>query len=243
LFDQALDEGKEWTAMKKLYAIGFALAAVLALCAFAATAAFAESEFLVGGAPALEGQEAHSEGELELTDLVSLLGETVVLCSGLSTGKFVSANDALVEKLFDLGGVEAQELPGGAIVCTNVSKCPSPLVNVDNLPWLTEIVLDANGSLLLHLTESTKGLPGWDVTCMGVLGEPSVLCQGLVSGRTENLPLEKDFDVVFSLAEQETEKELGTCFEGTTERKEVAHLDGTLLALPVGAEGLEVSVS
>jgi hypothetical protein len=223
--------------MRKIQILGLTLFAVFAFSAIAASVAFAESEFLVGGVAAKVGEPVHSEGELELIATKQTIFNITarVLCSGLIEGTFEGANDALLTKAFDLAGKELTELAGGvAVECVNLENCPTPLVFPDNLPWLAEIVLDSATELLLHLTEDGKGFPGWDVECMG--NGFSNLCSGLVSGLTENLPGEKDFDVIFTRAEQEAANEGGTCTEGGP-----AYIAGTLLALEVNA--LEVSVS
>ncbi|HEY5194267.1 MAG TPA: hypothetical protein VIJ39_10405 [Solirubrobacteraceae bacterium] len=211
--------------MKKFQILGLTLFAVFALSAVVASSAFAVSEFLVGGVAAKAGETGESTGMLALTDLTSL-GEATVTCTGILDGVFDSANDFLVTEVLNL----AKELIGPALgtgslalECEGSGLCEKAGAKVwpVHLPWLAEVVLDAGTTFLLHLTEAGSGFPGYEVVCKTLLGETTDECVGLVSALLENTATE--LLALFSLVEQEKEKEEATC---TFTKEATGHLQG-----------------
>jgi len=219
--------------MKKLHALGIALLAAYALSAVVANAAFAESEFLVGGNAAVAGQNFEVEGELLLVDLNAGGVERKVLCSGFLVGEFGGANDALINKVFDLSTPrkELGELPNGAFVsCTNELNCSGAQVRPENLPWLAEVILMTATELLVLLTQDVKGFPAWEVKCTGEFGEPEALCEGHAGFKFENLVSDVDFSV--TVAEIVAESEEGLCEDLLGDHLNVAAIEteGEVLA-------------
>jgi hypothetical protein len=196
--------------MRKIHILGLALFAVLAFSAVATSAAFAVSEFLVGGAPAIAEQPGESSGTLKLTDLTSF-GEATVECTGILVGEFMGANDFLVLMVLNLNK-ELIELGLLALECEGSGLCEKAgaLVWPEKLPWLAEVVLDAGTTFLIHLTEGEEGgMPAYASSCKTFLGQTEDECEGLVSGKLENMA--EGLLAIFSLAEVEAEGEQSLC--------------------------------
>lgn len=198
-----LDEGKvDQITMKKIHLIGVAMFAVLALSALTAASAFAESEVLIGGEPAVAGAVIEAEGELELTDNKTLLGAATVLCSGIVVGKMTSSTAATVTSVLDLALNTLSTILGTeGLLCTNVKLCEEPLVWPEELgTWSATIIL-SGGVALLDLVGK------YDIECMkGV--QLSDLCEGLTEFLIENLAT--DFDIIKNVEEDEAEIAAGT---------------------------------
>jgi hypothetical protein len=222
--------------MRKIQLLGLALVAVFAFSAVGAASAFAESEFLLNEKMITENTAAEGEGELTLiTVKVPLLTKVEVLCSGILHGEILSADPKhiLITSVLDLFSHNITELGAtnefGA-ECENVLHCLEPLVYVDNLPWLAQVELMTDGSTLLDLTEDEeepKGLPGYEIVCMGSTLED--LCEGLVGFLLTN----GMSDVVAGItqAEMEAEKEAGTCTVG----EGYVSTDVSLISSPSGS--------
>lgn len=226
--------------MRKIQLLGLALFAVFAFSAVGAASAFAESEFLLNKNLITENTTAEGEGELTLiTGKVPLLTNVEVLCSGILHGEIlgIDPKHILITSVLDLFTHNITELGVSGefgAECINVTHCPEPLVYVDNLPWLAQVELMADGSTLLDLTEDEeepKGLPGYEVICMGSSLED--LCEGLVGFLLSNGLT--DVVAEISRAEMEAEKEVGTCSIG----EGYVSTDVSLISSPSG----ELSIS
>jgi hypothetical protein len=228
--------------MKKIQILMLAAFAVFAISAVASGTAFAESELLLNGEPVKVGDEILGESAaLVLTDLTSL-GSATVSCSGFLHGTISSVvpNDLLITEVLDLENklVSSTPLTGLALSCAGSGLCVG-LAEVwpENLPWLAEIILSGT-TFLFHLTEDGFGFPAYDVLCTNSFGLMSDdLCEGLASGVLENMAGENDVLGIFSLAEQEAEKELATCETGGAEK---GHISGEFLLFE---EGFTLAVS
>jgi hypothetical protein len=230
---------------RKFHFVGLVAMAVFAMFAVMASAAFAESEFLLNGNVVVANDAVDASGELELSDLkVPLLGTVSVLCSGILDGHFTSATTGVVTEVLTLAEVLTGALGGVGLACTNVTGCVEPLVFADNLPWPFTLELVA-GVFLLHLGEE-PGLAkaaGYDVECMAT--GATDLCEGLTLFLVENTTT--DIKLVKNLAEDEEEalaEELGTCSLGGAQAADVLTDEGagteeTLMLDPVGT--LQVS--
>src|SRR5258708_3324131 len=106
--------------MKKIL---FGLFAVLALSAFYAAPAFAESEWLVNGVAVTLELNAETEGELTL---VKFEGEnntvlTKVLCSGFFDGTILGKTDTVLDVLdlthVEIGTLDPEDTPNNALSC------------------------------------------------------------------------------------------------------------------------------
>jgi hypothetical protein len=179
---QASDDGKGRLDMKKFQILGLALVAVFAFSAIAAASAFAESEWLVGGAPIAAGKTVKvlSEGELKLCDHKGglFLEEACVKCSGLNQGIVGPNKTDEVQEVTNLAGTSKDITD-----CTNALNCPTPiLVEADNLPWPTEVYLNGTEFRDLVGAAGVGKQPGYLVKCFGI----EDLCEGHTSVRLEN---------------------------------------------------------
>jgi hypothetical protein len=176
--EEALEEERQ-IAMRKSQILGLALFAVFAFSAIMSAAAFAESEWLLNGAPITAATEVLSEGELSLCDdKGGLFGEDVcVKCSGLDKGTVGPGKADVTQEVTGLAGEK------DITNCTNELNCPSPiLVEAENLPWTTEIVL--NGTEFRDLIGTAAKQPGYLVSCAGVVD----LCEGHATVTLTNEP-------------------------------------------------------
>jgi hypothetical protein len=161
--------------MRKIHLLGLAMFAVFAFSAFSAVSAFAvEHEWLDNNNPIPLGTTiaVDSEGTLLLEDTDT---GTAVQCEGTNTGDVGSDGTDLVATItvleptcdFDPGKLgECLPLTEGELV-----------VVPENLPWLTELVLELylNVSTLSDMvTADGNGNPAWLVECtVLVLGNPT----------------------------------------------------------------------
>lgn len=165
--------------MKKIQILGFALFAVLAFSAVAAASAFAESEWLVGGAVVAAELASETTGELELTDLNTAAGAASVLCSGILLGTIGPGKVDLVTAVDNLAGVNE----GNLVNCTPDKICTNNPVDViaEKLPWDTEIVL-VSGTFRDLVLGAT-----WRVDCVvPLLGLIEDVCEGTSSALLKN---------------------------------------------------------
>ncbi|MGC2373178.1 MAG: hypothetical protein WA484_04810 [Solirubrobacteraceae bacterium] len=168
--------------MKKIHILGLALVAVFAFSAIAAASAFAESEWLVGGAVVTGKVEVLSESTaLKLCDEKGglFLEDACIKCSGLDKG-FVGPGKA--DETTEVTGLAGEK---DIVNCTNELNCPGAiLVEAENLPWPTAVFL--NGAEFRDLvgnpvlTEPKQ--PGYITSCSGVTD----LCEGHTSVKLEN---------------------------------------------------------
>jgi hypothetical protein len=176
--------------MKKLQILSIALVAVFAfgvLVAGSASAAptFLLAEWLVNGVAIPEGTNLASEttGELELTDLKTLLGASTVKCSGILVGTVgFDGADTVTEVLSSAKGAIGAPLTGTALECTEVKVCEEALVWPINLPWNTLLeLMEQSGEVFfadLILPGASGKNPGWEVECMKTLTKPVDECTG-----------------------------------------------------------------
>jgi hypothetical protein len=173
--NQASEEGKEGSDMRKFRLLGLMLLAVFAFGAVAAMSAsaveFLLAEWLAAGVSVTGELLVQSPGELLLESSPPLIGKVDVLCSGILDGFLLENGEDLITEVLSLGGVATgTPLTGTAIACTNVEKCPEPLVWPVHLPWLTllELMEDPAGTsfFVVLILPDGAGNPGWEVECM-----------------------------------------------------------------------------
>lgn len=180
--------------MRKIHALGLAFVAMFAFSAFTATSAFAVSKVLFNNAEIVALLNVEVTGELLLLD-TNAAGEPDILCSGIFDG-MIEAGGTLgfIEELLTL----AKELLAGAgggdlIECTDdKNACLNPVdVEVLNMPWHIEVLLDAGGQYLAHFlngAEEAGKQPTYHIDCETVPFDLLVedLCEGLSSARLVN---------------------------------------------------------
>ncbi len=197
--------------MKKLQILGIALVAVFAFGALVAGSASATvttllAEWLVNGVAIPEGTNLASEstGELELTDLKTLLGESTVKCSGILIGTVgFDGADTVTEVLNLAKELIGAPLTGTALSCTEVKVCEEALVWPVNLPWSTLLELvEEEGSVffgVLLYAHAGGGNPGWEVECMKTITKPVDECtgEGIIELGLEGTTLTASFNEPF----------------------------------------------
>ena len=218
--------------MKKLQILSIALVAMFAfgvLVAGSASAAVTTllAEWLVNGVAIPEGTNLASEttGELELTDLKTLLGESTVKCSGILVGTVGFDGADTITEVLNLAKELIGSLSSGtALVCTEVKVCEEPLVWPVNLPWNTLLELVEQGGEVffadLILPHAGGGNPGWEVECMKTITKPVDECTGERITRLglEGTTLTGSFEEAFR---ELAEMPLGTC---TQSKEATAHV-------------------
>jgi len=231
--------------MKKFCLVGLALVGVFA---FSATSAFAVTTmWLIKGVAVGAGQsfETTSSGELELIHLAGgfLEPEAKVLCSGIFDGLVFANGEDIVEKLLDLAGNEITLL--NMLACTNDLNCPTPLVAAENLPWLTQLELmePTPGTVVildLFTNGGGGGNPAYEIVCMGLFGEPEVLCEGETSATVELMAGSTVLLGIFNAEELELEGLEGEC--KATAKVALQNGEGEIKAF-VGAKEEEIDAS
>jgi hypothetical protein len=173
--------------MKKINVFGLALVAMLVFSAFAAMSASAEvtllASWLIDGAEVLTLTSVETTGEIELVNQ-NFLGTVKVLCSRSWDGSVGPNGEGEITEELDLSNVAASSTPltGNFIDCTGDSIC-SGLVEVwpEDLPWLSNLFLMEDGTILDHLFSGTPAGTNrsFDVHCIS----PSIdnLCEGLAT--------------------------------------------------------------
>jgi hypothetical protein len=134
-------------------------------------------------------------GELKLTaEGEPIIGTVEVTCSGILDGTVSPGGEDEVTELLSLSGeaISLTGLSGTALSCTNTSKCATPLVWAIGLPYKSELLAEEENEttkeILKPLDETSATEIGYEVQCMGVLGEPSDTCkQTKVTGTLENM--------------------------------------------------------
>lgn len=222
--------------MKKIQLLGFALFAALVFSAVGAMSAFAESEILLNEKIITENTETNDEGELTLISAkVPLLGKVEVLCSPVLMGYLLETDRKhfVITSILDLEGNDITELGAAdefGMTCVNIIHCTEPLVYVDDLPVLGQIVLMSDGTTLLEFTEDEeepKGMPGFDIVCMGNSLED--LCDGLMTFLLSNGV--SDVVTEITVAEMEAEGAKITCTVGEF----FLSTDVSLISSPAGS--------
>jgi hypothetical protein len=174
--------------MKKIYVVGLALFAVLAFGALSASSAFAETEWLLNGAPITGEDSVLTIGNLILDVLVGGLLVVAIECSGDFDGTVGPGAQDLILKVFSLAGVEvgAPLTTGTGLSCevltSTFNECGAvgSLAEVwpINLPWTT--TLELVGGVLLDDFPPTSG---YEVLCSG--GKENK-CEGLAQALVSN---------------------------------------------------------
>jgi len=228
--------------VKKGSIFGVMLFALLAFTAVSVSSASA-SELLVGGLTVAEAKAAETEilitGTLLLTDLTGL-GNGTVSCSGILHGLILSGTDIDIESLLNLENVVISTTPltGTALDCTGSELCTG-LAEVwpDGLPWLVGVELSGT-TFLYNLTEDGNGAVGYHITCKNILGGTTEdLCtRALVTGVLENMT--EGLLAIFSLEEQELDKEEALC---TLTKEETGHVNGSGVVTSDTGSALTVS--
>jgi hypothetical protein len=173
--------------MRKLQVVGFALLAVLAVTAFAASAALGDSTmlWLVAGAN-IEGAEekaTESTGELTLTDLKAPGGAVAVVCSGKFVGKLLSEGKDTVTEVNNLAGTLKNEIECAFGATHGLCETSmAPIVKPSNLPWTSELSLV--GAAYVDTLKSATTV-GYDVVCLTILGETLDECTAATGKSTE----------------------------------------------------------
>jgi hypothetical protein len=204
--DQVSDEGKVHVEMKKIQILTFALVAVFAGIAFAASSAFAISEFLVSGAVITAPVEINDEsvGTILLEDEATLGGKSAILCEEVLT---LGTVGEIVGGVFNpkLDTVTSVEFMKGCVIdsrpCMEL-EVPNGVLAV-NLPWLTEIAL--SGSAFVDLILGTAGQPGYLIECETILGLVEDVCT-TEAGTTTITNEAEDIDATFPASPLEIEK-------------------------------------
>lgn len=220
--------------MSKIRILGVALFAVFAFGAISATAAFAESEWLVEGKPITTAEgalNAETVGELTLIRYSASKSATVlteVVCSGIFDGTIGPGATDKVTSVLTLAGVAVGVLGGTALMC-NVTKdeggltdcetgTANALVWAENLPWTTAITL--SGSTFLDTFTGTGGQPAYEVECKALIGiTGSELCEGPAVATLTNETMTSPASVL-GMFEKVTVPKRGTCASTITEAAE-----------------------
>lgn len=177
--------------MRKIHLVGLALVAVFSFCAIAAPSVFAADEWLIDEAP-VSAQTAlgriMTEGELLLWDMGT---NGAVLCSGLAEGTIGPGAKDVTDEILDLNGekLETLDCPIDTEVAGNPCESSTPLILVLplNLPWNTEVLLNAAGMFVDDVT-GTGGNPGYEVQNCLVFGLPvKDVCTGPAEVLLENI--------------------------------------------------------
>jgi hypothetical protein len=221
--------------MRKFRVVGLTLVAAFALCAFAASSAFAveESRILVGGnLVGVGGIPFEASGELELHNLVLGLDAVLIDCLGILDGTIAEGGVlGLVEDLLNLSGEVITELGAPselALSCEVLTSLNSECGPVGGLAslypmglnlgtgtgWHVEVVLSGANFLILFLNE---GEPGYHVVCSN--GKENLCGQ---NSTTSGL-LTTGIDILATFGE-----------EAGTETEEVACTTGTGMLLGMG---------
>jgi hypothetical protein len=250
--------------MRKFHVIGLTLVAVFAFCALTASAAFAESEWLVEGAKVEAALEAETEGDITLIKFKAAKSSVVlteILCSGFFVGTLGPGKEDRVTAILNLKFEAAGELEmtgeEQSIDCEvtfdegSFEDCrvgTIALVWVDHLNamlgdwWDTEIILDPNGEFLDHFTSNLAGFfPGYEVECESLIGIRGIeLCEGLVTADLTNEVGTVPAAVLGEFLETPV-AERGTCTRTGAESADVRG-DGNTWAVQAGVR-LATSVS
>jgi hypothetical protein len=269
LHNQASDEGKAMTNMRKIHLLGLALIAVFAFGAIAASAAMAgeptggeKAFWLLNGVAIANGEANGIKTETEGTIVLGSLETGVEIeCSGIfhGTAYNLGATEGengfgLVTEILDLGGVGHKELAGAGIKCTSLtpSLCENagghPEVWPDNLPWLVTLVLMTLDSeekavelFLALFSADPTNLPAYEVLCLTFGGTITVeeLCQGETSADLELMNEPTGMILLGTFVKEELELE---GLEGECKGKaNVAFQTGNGVIKPVGGGELDVS--
>lgn len=217
--------------------MGVALAALFAFSATVAASAsaveFLLAEWLINGSPVTTTTASKSEGELELVDTKTSVGEAKLLCSGVLDGTVGPNGEDSITELLSLSGtaISLTALSGTALTCTGDQNCGSPKVWAVHLPWKTllELMEDEGASFFVDLIESgTGGSPGWYAECT-VIVKIEDECTGTAAvnmtneaGGVDGL-FEDPFNVLAGL-------KLATCTQGGAETGIVNGLGTTTVA-------------
>jgi hypothetical protein len=230
--------------MKKLHLLGVALVAVFAFAALTAASAsavtFLLAEWLVAGLPITAELNVEGSSELELEE--TILGTKIaVLCSGIGVGTIGPDGLGKGSELLRLDGVTVVSsvgLTGNALLCTNVSNCPSPELWPVNLPWDGVLVLMEEGteSFFAGLGFSSgAGNPGYEILCGNGTSDTCTVAEGVGEATNEG----NNVDGVASEAFTELAGlKLGNC---STAGNETALITGLGTLSLVGGGTLSVS--
>jgi hypothetical protein len=170
LRNQASDEGRDRTDMRKIQIFG-AFIAVLAFSALAASNASALLLWKKNGTVLTKAETANTEGTVELHHVV-LFVETAVSCNGKFTGTVGPEAQDLIKLVLNLAETEKDLLS-----CSNVKNCTKPIQHALNLPWGTEL-LPLTASTDDHFFADGAGLPKLEVLCEGGL---KANCESLIN--------------------------------------------------------------
>jgi len=191
--------------MRKIQILGFALFAMVAFSAIAATAAFAEPEWLVNKIVINQTLPAETEGLLNLIALESGTKLVTIDCEGVLDGTIgppVAANPGVgtdeITSVLSLNQetISSTPLSGLALGCL-VSQSAGGLgdctlnslaaVWPENLPWKTELELMSAAPIWLDILSGPMGKePAWESECSSNIGTVSLLCEGLASAAVSN---------------------------------------------------------
>jgi hypothetical protein len=203
--------------MRKNHRVGLALVAVLAVCAFTATSAFA-TEWLLDGAKIAAATAATTEGLLFLITLV--LGVTAVKldCVGSFVGTVGPGATGTVTGILNSAGEEISKtaLSGLALSCEVVTSLNNECGAVGGLaevwaiklPWTTTVELMTAGTENEFLIDF-PATSGYEALCSN--GKENT-CEGLSSAQLLNLGApDNDVDGLFGAA---AESEKANCTVG-----------------------------
>lgn len=185
--------------LKKIFMLAFAVCAVCALGASAASTAFAEDEFLLNEKAIGELTFIEITGELLIED-TKTTGLPAILCSVIFDGMiepggkmaWLEALLMLDGKLLRPDGTEGTEGDNepDMIDCVGEKTCEAGEVNLVtllNLPWRVEVTLDDNNQVFLAaIREEPVKIPTFVLDCATVLGLIEETCSGPTSARLDN---------------------------------------------------------
>ncbi|MGH2879533.1 MAG: hypothetical protein ACRDK4_08015 [Solirubrobacteraceae bacterium] len=189
--------------MRKIQLIGAALLALLAVGVLTASAAFAETELLLGGNPITELINVTIGGELGLRDTAFLSGAVEFLCNWFFDGMVEAGGtlgfiEAVLNSSKELMSAEVtrngEKVTGDDVSCESMgSGCMNPalLVAVD-LPWhFIFMLLEGTNEYMIHLLkggeEAGDKEPGYVAVCETLLiGNVEDYCHGLTYAALAN---------------------------------------------------------
>jgi hypothetical protein len=204
--------------MRKFYA-GLVFCMVFAFCAIAASAAFAESEWLFNGSAIFTALPVEWIGEFLWEDMGT---GTQILCSAI----FVETVTGKVDEITDIVNLslvleETTNLAGtkvSAISCTieALGLCLGTVGELVffipiNLPWKTEILLVGGVFVDDILPHAGGANPGYEVSCNTLIGVQTDVCTGTPGADLTNGV--SDVSAEF-LIEDETLNPSGNCSIG-----------------------------
>jgi hypothetical protein len=241
--------------MRKIQILGFALFAMVAFSAIAATAAFAEPEWLVEKNALLQTLPAETEGLLNLVALENGGQLNVIDCEGVLDGTIgppVAAKPGVgTDEITSVLSLNQETISAplmglalGCLVTQSANGLGDCVVNdlaavwPENLPWKTELELMTVAPIWLDILSGPAGKePAWESECNTNIGAQSLLCEGLATATVSNEP----GTVPPSVLGEFNETEEAACSVGTIKGDLLG--TGNTWAIGLELERLETAIS